>query len=331
MAVPGGRARVLVPLLVMAGAAILPFVYPDLYFIHVLDLGLINAILAVSLQFLLGYAGQPSLGHAAFFGTGAYASALAVMRGGISFPVAFLIASVAAGALGACLGPISRLRGYYLAIATLAFGQILHLVLNNWEAVTQGPLGIRSVPPPRLGPLVFRTDHQAYYLILAVLALTLWAYQRLVRSRFGRALIAIRENEVAAAAMGVNPGLYKLKVFVISSISAGMAGSLFAHVTGYLNPNSFTFQESVAILVMVVVGGHQSLWGALVGAVLLSLAPEYLRVFHDYRLVIYGAVVVALMMFLPEGLAGAGRWLVRYAGRWVPVRPPSAEPTARQG
>jgi len=322
VALPGGRARRAGPLLLLLGMVALPIAYPDLYFLHIMVLALINAILVVSLQFLLGHAGQASLGHAAFFGTGAYASAIAAMRAGLPFAAAFLIAAVVAGILGAGLGPIARLRGYYLGIATLAFNQVVVLVLTNWESVTQGPLGIRSIPPPRLGPLVLRTDHQAYYLILAVLAVTCWAYGRLARSRFGRALMAIRENEVAASAMGVNPGRYKLQAFVISAISAGMAGSLFAHVTGYLNPNSFTFQESVALLLMVVVGGQASLWGSAVGAVVLTLAPEYLRFLKDYRLVVYGAIVVVLMMFLPDGLAGAGRWILQRVGR----RPPAPIP-----
>lgn len=315
VAPPRSRAPRGAPLALLFGVALLPLIYPDLYFLHIMVLALINAILVVSLQFLLGHAGQASLGHAAFFGTGAYASAIAVMRAGLPFPVAFLVAAAVAGLLGAGLGPVSRLRGYYLGIATLAFNQIVVLVLTNWESLTQGPLGIRSIPPPRLGPLILRTDRQAYYLILGVLAATCWAYARLARSRFGRALMAIRENEVAASAMGVSPGRYKLQAFIISSISAGMAGSLFAHVTGYLNPNSFTFQESVTLLLMVVVGGQGSLWGSAVGAVVLTLAPEYLRFLADYRLVVYGAIVVALMMFLPDGLAGVGRALLRRVGR----------------
>ena len=167
------------PWLALFGAGALPLLYPDLYFTHIAVLALINAILAVSLQFLMGYAGQPSLGHAAFFGAGAYASALAVLRGGIGFPPAFALAAAVTAALGVCLGPISRLQGYSLAIATLAFNQVVYMVLINWESLTQGPLGIRSIPPPRLGSFVLRTDRGAYYLILGVLALTVCAYRRL--------------------------------------------------------------------------------------------------------------------------------------------------------
>lgn len=311
MTVTATRRHRLAPFVLLVITAALPFLYPDLYFIHVMVLALINVILAASLQFLLGHAGQPSLGHAAFFGVGAYASAITVMRGGVPFPVAFIFAALLGGMLGGCLGPVSRLRGYYLGIATLAFNQIMVLVLVNWESVTQGPIGIRSIPPPRLGPLVLRSDRQAYYLILGVVVLALWVYRRLPRSRFGRALKAIRENEVAAAAMGVNPASYKIRAFVISAMTTGMAGSLFAHVTGFINPNSFTFQESITMLLMVVLGGQGSLWGSAAGAVLLTLAPEYLRFLKAYRLVVYGALVVMLMMFLPEGLAGVGRWFVR--------------------
>jgi branched-chain amino acid transport system permease protein len=209
-----------------------------------------------------------------------------------------------AALLAVTMVPILRLRGNELAVATLGFGVIVHSVLLNEEWLTEGPFGMMRIPPFSLGPLVLNTEFRFYYLGLGVVVLNYLAFRRLTRSRFGRALEAIRQNEEAAVTSGIDPVVYKSKVFVIAAFTAGVAGALFAHLNRYLNPNDFTLTESINVLVMIVVGGLGSLGGAIAGAFVIVFAGEYLRAFKEYRLIVFGAVLVALMAFGAEGLRG---------------------------
>src|SRR2546429_357953 len=206
----------------------LPWLLPQRYFLRVVDLGLVYAVLALGLQLLVGSAGQLSLGHAAFYGTGAYTSAILVRKLGLPVELSFVAGGVVAALLGLTLVPILRLRGNELAVATLGFGVIVHAVILNEEWLTEGPFGMMKIPPFQLGPLVFNTEFRFYFLGLAVVAGTYLAFRRLARSRFGRALEAIRQSEEAAVTSGINPVLYKSKVFVIAAFTAGLAGP---HVT----------------------------------------------------------------------------------------------------
>jgi branched-chain amino acid transport system permease protein len=313
---------------VILGIAVLalPWTVPQRYFLRVADLALIYGTLALGLQLLVGWAGQLSIGHAAFYGTGAYTSAILTTKFGVPVEAAFLGGGLVSSLLALTLMPITRLRGNELAVATLGFGVIIHAVILNEEWLTEGPFGMMRIPPLRVGSLVMDTEFRFYYAALAVTALTYFAFRRLTRSRFGRALEAIRQNEEAARTCGINPFVYKSKVFVIAAFTAGLAGSLFAHLNRYLNPNDFTFVESINILMMVVVGGLHSLGGAVAGAVLLVFASEYLRALREYRMIVYGAVLILLMALGVEGLRAVPRALfaaVRQVSRmarrrWAP-------------
>jgi branched-chain amino acid transport system permease protein len=301
---PPRARRWLSPALLGVVLLAIPWVYPQRYFLRVSDLALIYAILALGLQLLVGYAGQISLAHAAFYGTGAYTSAILTNKVGVPVEVSFVAGAVVAGLLAITLVPITRLKGNELAVATLGFGVIIHAVLLNEDWLTEGPFGIMKIPPFRLGPLRFNSEFRFYYGALGVLALVYFAFRRLTASRFGRALEAIRQNEDGALASGIRPVVYKSKLFVIAAASAGLAGALFAHLNGYLNPNDFTLAESINVLMMVVVGGLRSLEGAIAGAIILVFASEYLRAFKEYRMVIYGALLVLFMALGAESLRG---------------------------
>jgi branched-chain amino acid transport system permease protein len=327
------------PLLRGIGAALavvlavaLPLLVNQSYFTHVLTVAAIYCILAMGLQLIIGYAGQLSIGHAAFFGAGAYGSAVLAVDVGLPVFVAMLGGAIVAGLLGAAIAPISRLKGNYLAVATLGFLQIVHLVLLNWTPVTRGALGFLSIPGPELAGFSFDGELRYYYLVLAVAAAIYLSFRQLVAdNRFGRSLAALRQNELAAASVGVNPAFYKMQVFVLGAASAGLAGALFAHFIHYLNPNDFTLDVSIVLLMMIVIGGIGSLEGAIVGAVLLTFAPEYLRVFKDYRMVIYGGLLLVLMIFIPRGLVGLFGDLARRVARAGPARPRAIDVAATKG
>jgi branched-chain amino acid transport system permease protein len=305
------------PIIFGIAALALPWIVSQRYFLRVTDLALIYAILALGLQLLVGSTGLLSIGHAAFYGTGAYTSAILTTKLGFPVPAAFVAGAVVAALLALTLMPITRLRGNELAVATLGFGAIIHAVILNEEWLTEGPFGMMRIPPLRLGPLAFDTEFRFYYAALAVAATTYLAFRRLSRSRFGRALEAIRQSEDAARTCGVNPFVYKSKVFVITAFTAGLAGSLFAHLNGYLNPNDFTFVESINILMMVVVGGFRSLEGAAAGAVILVFASEYLRAFKEYRMIIYGGLLIGLMALGGQGLRGLAGTLLAAGRHWA--------------
>jgi branched-chain amino acid transport system permease protein len=319
-----GRLRVLAVAVVLLA---IPWLFPQRYFLRVVDLGLVYAVLALGLQLLVGSAGQLSLGHAAFYGTGAYTSAILVRKLGVPVEAAFVAGAVVAALLALTLVPILRLRGNELAVATLGFGVIVHAVMLNEEWLTEGPFGMMKIPPFRLGPLVFDTEFRFYYLGLAMTVLTYLAFRRLTRSRFGRALEAIRQSEEAAVTSGIDPVRYKSKVFVIAAFTAGVGGALFSHLNRYLNPNDFTLAESINILVMVVVGGLRSLEGAVLGALVVVFASEYLRAFKEYRLILFGALLVVFMAMGADGLRGLPSRLVAAArrGRRPAARKPAPE------
>jgi branched-chain amino acid transport system permease protein len=281
-----------------------PFVYGQSYFLHIVSLAMISAIAALGMQLVLGFAGQLSLGQAAFFGVGAYASALLTKTFGVPFPIAFLAAGIIAAISSLALAPITRLTGVYLGVATLGFTIIVHLVLLNEEWLTGGSFGILSIPWPKIGPFVLKGERPIYYLCLIAMLGSYLALSRIVTSRFGRALRAIMLDEDAARASGINVTLYKSKCFVIAALVTGFAGALFAHHSRYLNPNDFTFWKSIEILIMVAVGGLGSLPGAVLGAFVVVLLPEYLRALDQWRLVIYGALLIVLMGAGAGGIAG---------------------------
>jgi branched-chain amino acid transport system permease protein len=319
---PHRRRWVLVAALTIA---VLPLAFPDSYWRTNLTICAINVMLAISLDFILGYAGQLNLGHSAFYGIGAYVSTLLVMRLGVPFWPAFAIGMVLAGAAGMALSLFAvRLRGHYLAIASLGFAVIVHQVLLNWISVTQGPLGIYAIkPPPAIAlpglPVIdFGNSANLFYLFAGFALLSYLLLDQLVRSPIGETLTAIREDEVSAASLGINCTLWKVFAFGVGSAIAGAAGAFYASFVGTLVPDAFIITESFTVLAMVIVGGMGTLIGPVWGAILLTVLPELLRGFGDFRLVLYGLALTLVVLFMPGGMVQAAR-LLRARFRRVPI------------
>ncbi|MFZ2088350.1 MAG: branched-chain amino acid ABC transporter permease [Desulfobaccales bacterium] len=285
------------------------------YILHLAIVAGIYIILAVSLNLIIGYAGQVSLGHAAFFGIGAYASTLAVLSWQVSYPLAALTAILFTGLCGLALGlPTLRLKEDYLAIVTLGFGVILDLFMRNLE-ITGGPDGIVGIPSPVILGLSFR-DPVLYLLLVGLgVAVTLLFTYMLVTSYHGRALKAIRDHEITAQVMGINSPAYKVAIFALAAALAGLAGSLFAHYIKHINYESFGLHTSIMILCMVVLGGMGSILGSVAGAIILTFLPETLRQFHAYQDLIYGGLLVALLIWRPQGLLGKGKLSLKFLER----------------
>lgn len=296
------------PVLALLVALVLaPFVIPNGYVVQILVFIGIYVILAQSLNLLNGYVGLMAIGHAGFYGIGAYVSAKLTLDAGLPFLAAFLGAGAIAGMFGYLLGrPTLRLSGIYLALATLGFNIIVWLVLLNWNGVTGGPLGIRSIPRPQIFGWVLDTRTEMYFFVLVLALAVVVMLARLVNSRYGRALIAIREDELAAAAMGIDVTWYKVSAFVLSAFTAGLAGSCYAHFVGYISPDSFTILESFLLLAILALGGQGNILGPILGAAILIAIPELFRAVAEYRMLLYGAVLILVMQVRPQGLLGAG-------------------------
>lgn len=307
--------------------AAIPAVLHQNYLLHVLGLAMIAATGALGMQLLLGFAGQLSMGQAAFLGIGAYTSGLLTKDHGVPFVVAFLTGGCAAALSSLVLVPITRLRGVYLSVGTLGFTIVVYLVLLNEEWLTGGSFGVLSIPWPSVGPFRLRGEAAMYYLCLVLMAATFVAFSHLIDSRFGRALQAIMLDEEGALASGIHVTLYKSKCFFVAALVTGFAGALFAHQTRYLNPNDFSFWKSIEFLIMVAVGGIGSLAGAIIGAFVVVLVPEYLRPVDQWRLLIYGVLLVVLMGLGRGGIAGLIAAAVRDATGWLRRR--RASPVAQ--
>ena len=291
---------------------LLPLLFPNDYFVIVVGASAgLHAILAVGLNLLVGYAGQISLGHAAFFGMGAYASAILTTRFGWPGLLALLAGLLVAGLLAWLLArPILRLRGHYLAMATLGFGVIVHVILVQATDWTGGPDGLSGIPPLNLFGWTVEGDLQWYGVIAAAMLLAIWLSLNLVDSQIGRALRAVHGSEFAAQMMGIDTARAKTRVFVVSALFAAFAGSLFAHQQAFVSPDSFNLAVSVELVTMVVLGGIASTFGAACGAIALTLLRQGLVVFEDYEMLIHGALLMAVMIFLPQGLfVGLGQAL----------------------
>jgi branched-chain amino acid transport system permease protein len=303
-------AAVIVLLLALQGIFSSGLVNP--YYVRVLILCCFSVMLAVSLNIIIGYAGQFSIGHAGFYAVGAYTAGAFTVYAGPAFRqalglerspdwvqgTALLMAAVCVGtffaaAAGLAVGlPSLRLRGDYLAIATLGFGEMIRVVIQNVEAVG-GPRGFSGIP-----------IYSSFFWASLVAVAVVWIARNLARSRQGRALLAIREDETAASVLGINVTKHKVAAFVLSSALAGCAGALYAHYEGYLEPRSFDFIRSIEIIIMVVIGGMGSTTGAVIAAVILTLVPELLRGLAEFRMVIYSALLVLFMLVRPQGLFG---------------------------
>jgi branched-chain amino acid transport system permease protein len=288
--------------------AVLPLVVTSRYHLNVMVFAGIHVLLALGLNLVMGYTGQVSLGHAAFYGVGAYGSGVLTAKFGmdpwLAAAAALGISMLTALAIGI---PSLHLQGYYLSDATLGFGIILHIVFVEMASLTGGPSGLVGIPELSLFGMPLDTDRRYYYLVWLVVGITLVGAFRLVDSRLGRALRAIGADETAATLSGIDTWAAKVQIFVVAAAIASLGGSLYAHYITFLSPDSFGFMFSVELIVMVVVGGTRSIWGSVVGAVLLTVLPEYLRVMKDYDVLVYGAVVIVVVMWAPSGIAGLAR------------------------
>jgi branched-chain amino acid transport system permease protein len=297
------RSDLLKFLFFSASVLLAPLLFSGGYLMNVLVFVGINTMLAVALNLLLGYAGQISLGQAAFFGLGAYISGVATAAYGMNPWAAMVIAAVIVGLSAFAIGfPILKLKGHYLAMATLGFGIIIYIAFNETVELTGGPSGLTGIPNFSAGTLHFDSDMKNYYLIWGFALITILFCVNLVNSRIGRALRAIHDSEVAARVMGVNARLLKVQIFTLSAVISSIAGSLYAHTMTFVSPASFGFNFSVELLTMVVIGGLGSVYGSFLGAALLTLLPEFLRTFQDYDIVAYGLLLILMTMYMPGGL-----------------------------
>jgi branched-chain amino acid transport system permease protein len=260
----------------------------------------INALLALGLCILMGYAGQISLGQAGFYGIGAYISAILSLKLGLPVILSLALAAVIAGIAAVILAvPALRLRGHYLAVATLGFGEIIHILLNEFGP--GGPSGFGDIPRFSILGYTFDSPISFFYLTWGIVALIMLFSTNFINSRTGRALRAMHDSEVASKAMGLDIVSLKIKVFIISAVYASIAGSLYAHYITFVSPSTFTLFHSVLIVMMAVVGGISNLWGAIVGAVIITILPELLRRFEEFDVLVYGLILTLCLIFFRKG------------------------------
>lgn len=301
----------------LLAALIFPQVF-DTYQSTIMISALIYVVLGLGLNISVGLAGLLDLGYVAFFGVGAYSYALLNHHFGLGFWTCLPIGGVLGCLFGVILGfPILRLRGDYLAIVTLGFGMIFKVVMENWDSLSFGPSGIPNIDKPGLFGMDLNLADSTvyiYYIMIGMVIFTILVTNRLKNSRIGRAWIAMREDEIACVAMGIDMARTKLSAYALGAFWAGMVGVLFASKTTFINPASFTFMESAIILSIVVLGGMGSILGVILGAFILILLPEYMRAFSEYRMLAFGAAMVLMMIFRPQGIISNLRQTYQYKG-----------------
>lgn len=301
--VQGLRRRYVVAGLGLLVLAVAPFVV-DNYAIYLLNLVAIFILVALGLNLLTGFAGQISLGHAAFFGIGAYATGLFTQKAGLPFWLSLPAAGLLATAVGVVAGiPALRLKSLYLAIATLGFGVVTQKILFEWRSLTGGGGGLQ-LAPIHLGSLVIKSGAELYYLNFGLAFLGIWGAANLARRRTGRAFVILRESEIAAGTLGIPVARYKIVAFALSAFYTAIAGGLYAYLVRYINPESFNIGMSINFLSMVVIGGLGAIPGAVLGAVFYVAVPELFRDLKDASGLVFGLSLVAVMVFMPKGLWG---------------------------
>lgn len=298
------RLLYIVSIVILLG---LPFLldFWNNYFLHIIIMSGVYMILALSLNLLVGYSGQFILGHAAFYGIGAYSTALLMVELQWTFLPAILGGAIISGIFGWLLGElVMRMRGDYLGIVTLGFGEIIRLIFVNWMSLTRGPMGIPGIPAVSIFGFEFSSSIHYYFLVLLLIVVTIWFMRKVVYSGIGLSLLTLKEDETVAAAVGIKPFKLKLFAFVASATIAGVAGGYWASYISYISPDSFQYMESVNILSMVVIGGSGSIPGSILGALILTISPEILRFTSEYRMIIIGFIIVIMMIWKPEGFLG---------------------------
>ncbi|MEM7828359.1 MAG: branched-chain amino acid ABC transporter permease [Candidatus Aenigmatarchaeota archaeon] len=292
---------------ILIGISILVFTFPlfvsNEYIISVLNFMGINIIIVLGLNLLMGYAGQISLGHAGFFGMGAYVSGILTAKYAFNPWLAFIIAIILTSILAFVIGfPTLKLKGYYLAMATLGFGMIMSIIFVQLDELTGGASGLVGIPSLSINGFSFSTSLRNYFLIWITLFILTILSINLIESKVGRALRAIHTGETASMILGVETHKLKIKVFVLSAIFASIAGSYYAHFVNFISPSSFDFHYSILFITMVILGGMGSIWGSYFGGALLSVLPEFLHSIEDYNIVLYGFLLIIIMFFLPKGV-----------------------------
>ena len=288
--------------IIMAVLLVLPFVLPNSFYVDLAIRMAINAVIVLGLNLLIGFAGQISLGHAGFLGIGAYATAALPTHFGWHPLLAMAAGAAATGLLAAIVArPIFKLKGHYLAMATLGLGIIINIVVRTEAAWTGGPDGM-SVPPMSLAGFEISGDKHWYWIVAILLSVSVWASLNLIDSPFGRALRALHGSEVASKVVGVDVVRYKVAIFVLSAVFASIMGSVTAHYVGFVTPNLADFFHSIELVTMVVIGGMASVYGSVVGAVLLTALPQALTSFEGWETVAFGTILMLCMIFLPKGL-----------------------------
>jgi branched-chain amino acid transport system permease protein len=272
------------------------------------------SMIALGLCLLVGYGGQLSISHAAFYAIGAYSSAIFCLRLGLHPLIAIVLSQCISALIAWGIGAVVlRLRGHYLAIATLSFGIIIEVLLREMEWLTGGLQGLSGIPVISIFGFNFDTDMRFYYLAWPVTLLLLLFALNLVNSRMGRVFRAIREGEGIAALFGVNVRKYKVKLFIVSSVYASLAGSLFAHYVTYISPAAGSLMFAIEIILIIAIGGYTTIWGAVIGVVAITFLNEYLALFAEYKQIIYGATLILIMIFFPNGLLGGLKdFMVRF-------------------
>ncbi|WP_448382939.1 branched-chain amino acid ABC transporter permease [Desulfosoma sp.] len=299
----GSRQRLYGTGIFSLGMAALGVVVSNPYEQQLLTIIGIHTLLALGLNMLMGYAGQISLGHAAFFGLGAYGTGILTTHfqwsPWASLPAVLVFAALSGYLIGR---PILRLSGYYLAMGTLGLGIIVHVVFREWDTFTGGASGLVGIPPLTVGGLMVGLGRSGFFAVWGTVVLFFVLCGRVVDSRIGRALRALGDSPGAAAASGIHTAHLKAVIFSFSAVMAALAGYLYAHLLGFISPGSFDFLMSIRMVTMVVIGGMASIWGSLLGASVITLLPEWLHVFSDYEMMVYGLILMVVMIFLPEGL-----------------------------
>jgi branched-chain amino acid transport system permease protein len=282
------------------------------YLMLILSLSGIFVIASIGLDLLFGYSGQISIGQAAFYAVGAYTSAILTTKLGINVWLGMLAGGVLATVFAALVAlPICKLVHMFLALVTIGIGELTHQAIINLPDLTGSFTGVRAIPMPRIGSYVFNVSSY-YYIVLAVVVLSLLLKQRIVDSRIGRAFIAIRENTDAANAMGINVTYYKVVAFACSASFTGVAGALYAHYIGFISPESFTLDQSVLFLTAVLCGGMGTFVGPIIGAVVITVINEAIQVLGSYQMLVYGIFIVVAVIYVPEGLVGVVKMIQRH-------------------
>ncbi len=316
MATPAWKGKQLLkklfPILILLFIVLLPLFNANTYLLSSMIFIGIYSIVTISLCLLMGYAGQISLGHAAFYGMGAYGSAILTVKFAMNPWLALIAAALVTALLAWGIGiPTLKLKEHYLALATMGFGIIIYMVFLQETAVTGGPSGLTGIPYISIGNFRFDQDFRYYYLVWAMVLFTIYICSNIVKSRIGLALRSIHGSEVAAEAMGIDTASFKLQIFILSAVFASVAGSLYSHYVTMINPSPFGFKMSIEFVLMAVVGGIASIWGPLLGVAIVTFLTEFLRAFiplvlpgagGEVEIVAFGLILALIMIFMPEGL-----------------------------